>query len=270
MLGAIFGDMVGAPYEFNNIHTKEFPLVSRRTGFTDDTVMTVAVAAALLESKGKGEKETKESLIRWMKHYGQMYPDAGYGGRFFHWVLSDETRPYNSYGNGSAMRVSSAGWLYDTLEETEEKAGWTAEVTHNHPEGIKGAKATAAAIFLARTGTAKVDILKYITDTYGYDLSENTDSIRKWYYFNETCQKTVPQAIRVFYESKDYEDTLRLGVSLGGDSDTLACIAGGIAEAYYGMPEELKKKALELLTPELREPVFRFQETTKMKNGEDR
>ncbi len=247
MFGAIFGDMVGAPYEFNNIHTEDFPLISRKTEFTDDTVMTVAVADALMETLGGTDTEIRKALVRKMKRYGHAFPDAGYGGMFRKWLFTAMDTPYNSFGNGSAMRVSAAGWMYDTLAETEHAAMLSAAVTHDHPEGIKGAQAVAAAMFLARTGSTKEEIMKYVTDTYGYDLEETVDSIRTWYYFNETCQKTVPQALRVFYESNDYEQTIRKAVSIGGDSDTLACIAGGIAEAFWGMPEDLKQKCRERL-----------------------
>ena len=263
MLGAIFGDMVGAPYEFNNIHTEDFPLISKRTEFTDDSVMTVAVAKALIETKGKPDEEIKAALVREMKYYGRKFPHAGYGGFFRTWLRTENTEPYNSFGNGSAMRVSSAGWLYDSLEETEHAAELSAAVTHNHPEGIKGARAAAAAVFLARTGHSKEEIMQYVGETYGYDLSESVDSIRTWYFFNETCQQTVPQAIRVFYESSDYENAIRKAVSLGGDSDTLACITGGIAEAFYGMPEDLQKECRARLAPALLEVTDLFEKEKK-------
>ncbi len=259
MLGAMFGDMVGAPYEFHNIHTEDFPLISKKTEFTDDTVMTAAVAKALIESAGMPDEKIKGALIREMKAFGRKFPHAGYGGFFRQWLRSESEEPYNSFGNGSAMRVSSAGWLYDSLAETEHAAELSAAVTHDHPEGIKGAKAAAAAVFLARTGKTKEEIIQYVTKTYGYDLSEPLDSIRTWYFFNETCQQTVPQAIRAFYESSSYEDAVRKAVSIGGDSDTVACITGGIAEAFWGMPEELKDACRARLAPELLETVAMFE-----------
>ena len=267
MFGAILGDMIGAPYEFNNIHTEDFTLFTSRTEFTDDTVMTLAVADALMEAYGKDETEIKYQLVRKMQAYGKKWPHAGYGGMFAQWLREKYPEPYNSFGNGSAMRVSPAGWLYDTLEETLQKAQWTAEVTHNHPEGIKGAQAAAACIWMARNQYGKDEIMNYVTETFGYDLTETTDSIRKWYFFNETCQKTVPQAIRVFYESGSFEETIRKSVSLGGDSDTLACIAGSIAEAYYGVPDEMKQEALKRLDPRLITVLEKFEAFLSEKNG---
>lgn len=257
MLGAIIGDIVGSPYEWNNIKTTDFPLFSPRSEFTDDSVMTVAVAEGLLNG-GKDKPKTEAEIIAAMRRYGAWYPDAGYGGMFSQWLVSAEPRPYFSYGNGSAMRVSAAGWLFDTLEETEEFAEISARVTHDHPEGIKGAKATAAAIFLARHGAGKAEIREAVVTKYGYDLSRSLDEIRPDYFFNETCQRTVPEAITAFLESEGFEDSLRKGVSLGGDSDTLAAITGSIAEAFYGIPEEIEKQALERLDDRLRAVVERF------------
>lgn len=260
MLGAILGDIIGAPYEFdyNNIKTTDFPLFNELSEFTDDTVMSVAVANALIKTYGKDDETVKAELVSQMQTLGNLYPGAGYGGRFSGWLLSDNPQPYNSFGNGSAMRVSAAGWLYDTLEETLRAARLTAEVTHNHPEGIKGAKSTAAAIFLARNGKSKDEIKTYIVDNFGYDLDTTLDEIRPSYHMDETCQGSVPQAIRAFLEGGDYESTVRLAVSIGGDSDTIACIAGSIAEAYYGMPENLKAEALNRLSSGLREDVKKY------------
>ena len=261
MLGAILGDIIGAPYEFdfNNIKTVDFPLFNEFSEFTDDTVMSVAVANALVKTYGKDDETIKAELVRQMQALGRRYPGAGYGGRFWDWLfITDNPEPYNSFGNGSAMRVSSAGWLYDTLEETLHAAHLTAEVTHNHPEGIKGAESTAAAIFLARNGKSKDEIKDYIVKNFGYDLDTTLDEIRPSYHMNETCQGSVPQAIRAFLEGSDYESTVRLAVSIGGDSDTIACIAGGIAEAYYGMPENLKAEALNRLSPDLCADVSAF------------
>jgi len=257
VLGAIIGDIVGSPYEWNRIKTTDFPLFGPKSYFTDDSVMTVAVAEGLLNG-GKDKQKAEAEIIAAMRRYGAWYPDAGYGGMFSEWLTSAEPRPYNSYGNGSAMRVSAAGWLFDTLEETEEFAEISARVTHNHPEGIKGAKATAAAIFLARHGAGKAEIKEAVVTKYGYDLSRTLDEIRPGYFFNETCQKTVPEAITAFLESESFEDALRKAVSLGGDSDTLAAITGSIAEAFYGIPEEIKKQALERLDGRLRAVVERW------------
>jgi ADP-ribosylglycohydrolase len=231
MYGAIIGDIVGSKYEFNNIKTKEFPFISEGCEFTDDTVMTVAVARALLHSREE-KLPFKPNLIKEMQKLGRQYPYAGYGGMFSSWLHSDNPRPYNSFGNGSAMRVSPCGLIAVSLEEAISLARASAEVTHNHPEGIKGAEATAAAIFLAKSGRRKEEIGSYICDHY-YNLSQTLDEIRPTYRFNETCQNTVPQAIIAFLESTGYEDAIRNAVSLGGDSDTLAAITGGIAWSYY-------------------------------------
>lgn len=232
MKGAIIGDIVGSRYEFNNIKTKKFPLFSEVCSFTDDTVMTVAVARALMTG-GKEPVAFADALIGEMRELGRAYPLAGYGSRFSAWLDMEVPRPYYSYGNGSAMRVSPCGFFADALEEALALAEVSAIVTHNHPEGIKGAKATAAAIFLARKGADKETIGEYICEHY-YDLTESLDEIRPKYSFNESCQETVPQAIQAFLESTDFEDALRNAISLGGDSDTLAAITGGIAWAYYG------------------------------------
>lgn len=231
MYGAIIGDIVGSKYEFNNIKTKVFPFVSQGCEFTDDTVMTVAVANALLRSRADS-RPFKPLLILEMQSLGRKYPFAGYGGMFSSWLDEEDPKPYNSFGNGSAMRVSPCGLIAVTLDEAIALAKASAEITHNHPEGIKGAEATAAAVFLARTGASKEAIGKYIGDHY-YNLSQTLDEIRPTYWFNETCQNTVPQAIIAFLESESYEDAIRNAVSLGGDSDTLAAITGAIAWSYY-------------------------------------
>ena len=254
MLGAILGDMVGSPYEFdrNNYKHKDFPLLSENSHFTDDTVMTLAVALGLIAGQGDVQK-TFAGVQHEMRHWGSGYPHAGYGGMFRRWLRAEHPQPYGSFGNGSAMRVAAAGWMFDTLDKTLEMAKVTAEVTHNHPEGIKGAQATAAAIFLARTGHSKPEIKRYVEQTFGYDLSRTCDEIRPGYRHVETCQQTVPEAIIAFLESTGFEDALRNAVSLGGDSDTLACITGGIAEAFYGMPPELREETLKHLPEEMRE-----------------
>lgn len=253
MYGAILGDIVGSPYEFdcNNYKAKDFPLFSCRSDFTDDTVMALAVAKALLDTRGQNDAAIKAALVREMQRLGRAYPDRGYGVRFNHWLYTDAPQPYQSYGNGSAMRVSSAAWLAKDMAESLHLAQLTAEVTHDYPEGIKGAQAVAAAIFLARTGHDKAEIKAYVEREFGYDLSRSCDEIRPTYHHVESCQETVPQAIIAFLESTSFEDALRTAVSLGGDSDTLAAITGSIAEAFYGVPEDLKQKCRQRLTPEL-------------------
>lgn len=237
MIGAVIGDIVGSIYEWNNIKAKEFPFFQDKCFFTDDTVMTVAVAEGLMNG---GEKD---DFIDAMKKYGRMYPGAGYGGRFGSWLFSKNRESYYSWGNGSAMRTAAVGWYFDNLEETKRMAALAAGVTHDHPEGIKGAESTAAAIFLARTGHGKAEIKGYVEREFGYGLSRTLDEIRPGYRFNESCQDTVPQAIVAFLESTDFEDAIRNAISLGGDSDTLAAITGSIAETTYGVPQELKDKA---------------------------
>ncbi|MBE6015893.1 MAG: ADP-ribosylglycohydrolase family protein [Lachnospiraceae bacterium] len=261
MLGAILGDIVGSPFEFDRGRKiKDFgPLFSAESMYTDDTVMTIAVADALLDSGNAADVDTiKAEVIHSMKDWGRRYLNAGYGARFIHWLNSDDTAPYGSFGNGSAMRVSSAGWLYDSMERTREVARATAEVTHNHPEGIKGAESTAAAIYMARTGRTKADIKKYIIEEFGYDLSRTLDDIRPSYRHIESCQETVPEALTAFLEGNDFEDVVRCAVSLGGDCDTLTCIAASIAEAYYGIPEEYVEEVVERLPGEMCEVCKRF------------
>ena len=255
MIGAILGDIVGSIYEFDNIKTKDFELFGKNCMFTDDTVMTVAVAKALMGFDDINEdnvEEFKEHLITTMHEIGKKYPDCGYGGRFYFWIVDEKREPYNSFGNGSAMRVSPCGWVCDTLEETLALAGASADVTHNAREGIKGAQAVAAAIYMARTGHSKADIRSYIVDTFGYNLSRTCDQIRDVYVWGALCQDTVPEAITAFLESTDFEDAIRTAISLGGDSDTLAAITGSIAEAYYGVPEELKEAADDFLKRDMR------------------
>lgn len=255
MLGAILGDIVGSPYEFDqfNIKTKEFPLFSAKSKITDDSIMTLAVAEALMNGMGDREKTRKE-LVRSMQSLGRQYPDAGYGGRFIDWLYQTHPEPYYSYGNGAAMRVSPVAWLYHTLPEVLDYAAITAEVTHNHPEGIKGAQSTAAAIFLARTGASKQAIRDDIMSRFGYALDRSCDEIRPTYHHVESCQETVPEAITAFLEGESFEDVLRTAVSLGGDSDTLTAIAGSIAEAYYGIPESLQQEAIQRLDA----PLYRI------------
>ncbi|WP_455667159.1 ADP-ribosylglycohydrolase family protein [Phocaeicola sp.] len=253
MIGAIAGDIIGSAYEFNNVKTKDFPLFGDCSSYTDDSIMTVAVADWLLHG---GE------LAKVMQHYGNKYPDpmGGYGGRFAMWLHEVNPKPYNSWGNGAAMRVSPVGWYFDSLEETLRVAKETAIITHNHPEGIKGAQAVAGAIFLARNEKSKEYIKEFVEKSFGYDLNRNCDDIRLNYEFDESCQGTVPEAIIAFLESRDFEDAIRLAVSLGGDSDTLACITGGIAEAFYkyGMPCGIRDKVRILLDDDLWRIVEEF------------
>ena len=254
MYGAILGDMIGAPFEFDRGNkSKDFPLFCRRSHYTDDSVMTIAIAEALMNLKGDADDSAvHRAVTKAMRSWGRKYPNAGYGGRFRGWLFSDnEPKPYGSWGNGSAMRVSSVGWLYDTIEETRRYAKLTAEVTHNHPEGIKGAEATAGAIFLARNGACKKEIRDYIIQEFKYNLSRTCDEIRPGYHHVESCQETVPEAITAFLEGNSFEDVIRTAVSLGGDCDTLTSIAGAIAEAFYGVPEELKKECRKRLPEDM-------------------
>ena len=261
MYGAILGDIVGSPYEFdcNNYKAKDFPLFSQRSDFTDDTVMTLAAAKALLDTQGQDDAAIKAVLVHEMQRLGRTYPGHGYGVYFNNWLYEDDPQSYYSYGNGSAMRVSSAAWLANDMTEAMHLAQLTAVVTHDHPEGIKGAQATTAAIFLARTGHSKADIRVYVEHKFGYDLSRTCDDIRPTYRHVESCQETVPQAVIAFLESVDFEDALRTAVSLGGDSDTLAAITGSIAEAFYGVPESLKQECRKRLTPELAEILCEWE-----------
>ena len=260
MFGAILGDMIGSPYEFDmGNKSKEFPLFSKRSTYTDDTVMTIAVADVFLnDSLLMNEDVIHQSLIESMHKYGKLFPNAGYGGRFGMWLFLDGTEPYNSWGNGSAMRVSSVAWLFDDLGIVRLMARLSAEVTHNHPEGIKGAEATASAIFLARTGRSKAEIKRYIENEFGYDLSRTCDEIRPDYHHVESCQETVPEAITAFLEGESFEDVIRTAVSLGGDCDTLTCIAGSIAEGFYGVSEQLKQECLNRLPEELKTVLEQF------------
>lgn len=243
MIGAIAGDIIGSVYEFGRIKTKEFPLFGPESDFTDDTVLTVAIAQAILT-----DGDYRKAVL----DFGRRYPDAGYGGNFLIWLSEKDPKPYNSWGNGSAMRVSPVGFAFDTVDDVLREAARTAEFTHNHPEGIKGAQATALAVFLARTARDKELIRKEIADRFGYELTRTVDDIRPSYRFDESCQRTVPEAIIAFLESTSYEDAVRNAVSLGGDSDTLACITGGIAEAFCGpVSPTIRRHVQEILTPEL-------------------
>jgi O-acetyl-ADP-ribose deacetylase (regulator of RNase III)/ADP-ribosylglycohydrolase len=262
MYGAILGDMVGAPYEFDRgDKTKNFEFWNSKVGFTDDSVMSIAVADALMRAGREGtEHEIKDEVVKAMQKWGRKYPYAGYGGKFAVWLREYNPKPYGSYGNGSAMRVSAVGWLYDSLERTREVVRWTAEVTHNHPEGVKGAEATASAIYMARNGASKEEIKNHITENYGYDLTRTCDEIRPTYHHVESCQGTVPEAMTAFLEGNDFEDVIRTAVSLGGDCDTLTCIAGGIAEAFYGVPLAMEAEVKSRLTEEMLRILEEFDE----------
>lgn len=257
MLGAIIGDIVGSRFEWNNNRSKQFDFLTYKCSVTDDSIMSLAIAKALLESKAV-YSDLSENAVKYMQGIGRHYPNCGYGGRFRDWVHSDNPKPYGSYGNGSAMRVSACGFVANSLEEVKQLSKAVTEVTHNHPEGLKGAEATAVAIFLARSGKNILEIRDYITKNY-YPLNFTLDGIRDSYEFNESCQDTVPQALEAFFESKDFEDAIRNAISIGGDSDTLAAITGGIAEAYYGIPTEIRKHALTFLDERLLKILIAFE-----------
>ena len=268
MYGAILGDMIGAPYEFlkeGNGKTKDFPLFIKTSMFTDDSVMTVAIADALLGLDEVTEDSVKKAVIESMQRWGQKYPEAGYGANFYGWIFRPDPEPYGSWGNGSAMRVSPVGWLYDSIEKTREVAKWTAEVSHDHPEGVKGAESVAAAMFLARTGATKDEIKEYVVGIFGYDLSRTCDEIRPTYHHVESCQETVPEALTAFLEGADFEDVIRTAVSLGGDCDTLTCIAGGIAEAFYDIPAEFISECRKRLPDEFLEILDAFEKVKKVR-----
>ena len=250
MLGAIAGDIIGSVYESHCLKTTEFDLFTAYSTFTDDTVLTVAVADCILHGK---------DYATTFKKYTKKYPYAGFGGMFLRWVYSDSLEPYNSFGNGSAMRVSPVGFAFDTIDEVLVEAKRSAEVTHNHPEGIKGAQAVASAIFLARMKESKSNIRDFIENNFGYNLRYTLDEIRPYYHFNETCQGSVPQAIIAFLESDGYEDAVRKAISIGGDSDTLGCMTGGIAQAYYQkIPANIINEVKKRLDSELLKVVEEF------------
>lgn len=257
LYGTIFGDIAGSTCEYKPVDKSyKFETVSERSHFTDDTVMTLAVASWAM--KGVNDLNI---LIKEMQYFGQRYPQAGYGGTFRMWLIDADPKPYNSWGNGSAMRVSPIGWLFKNLHVTEEKAKWSAWVTHNHPEGIKGAQATAAAICMARHGKTKEEIKEYIENTYDYNLSRTIQEIKdSGYKFDVSCQGSVPEAIIAFLESTDFEDCIRKAIYLGGDADTQAAIAGSIAEAFYGFPEHLKSIVEEKLDSYLLSVLNKFNE----------
>ncbi|MFW6119359.1 MAG: ADP-ribosylglycohydrolase family protein [Petrotogales bacterium] len=256
MLGAIAGDVIGSVYEGAHFKTTDFPLFRKTSTFTDDTVLTIAIAEAIMTDDYYGRK---------LKKYSRKYPNRGYGGMFSKWAMNKHSKPYNSWGNGSAMRVSPVGFAFNSIEKVLKEAKRSAEVTHNHPEGIKGAQATAATIFLAKNNKTKDEIVDFIEGKFNYDLSENIDSVRKWYRFDVSCQGTVPYAITAFLESKNFEDAIRKAISLGGDSDTLTCITGSIAQAYYkNIPDRIKKEVIKRLPEEFKTIISNFYEMYNM------
>ena len=251
MIGAIAGDIVGSAYEFGRTKRKDFPLFGPDSEFTDDSVLTAAVAQAIL-SDGDYRRTVLE--------FGRRYPGRGYGGGFQGWLDSSDPKPYDSWGNGSAMRVSPVGFAFDTVEDVLREAKRSAEFTHNHPEGVKGAQAAALAVYLARTAKDKDVLRTEIAGRFGYDLARTVDGIRPGFGHDESCQRTVPESVVCFLESTSYEDAVRNAVSLGGDADTLACITGGIAEAFYGpVPAGIRAKAKKILAPELWTVVEAFR-----------
>lgn len=251
MIGAIAGDIIGSVYEHAPIKSKAFPLFHPRARFTDDTVLATAVAHAILD---------RVDYAAALRDLGRRYPNAGYGGNFIQWLLADDAAPYGSWGNGSAMRVAPVGFYFDTADRVLEEAAATAAVTHDHPEGIKGAQATALAIFLARRKAGKAEIRDEIARRFGYDLDRRVEDIRPGYSFDVSCQGTVPEAVIAFLDSTDWEDAVRNAVSLGGDSDTLACISGGIAEAWYGgVPDAVRQRVIVLLPDDLTGILERFR-----------
>lgn len=257
ILGAIAGDIIGSIYEFNPTKNYTFPLLDKKMEITDDSIMTIAVADWILNDS----ELSHNGLIQKMRHWGRKYryPKGSYGGMFSAWLDNDNMGPYNSWGNGSAMRVAAVGFAFDTIEKTLQYARISAEVTHNHPEGIKGAQAAAAAIFLARNGKTKKEIREYISSTFDYNINRSCDEIRPSYHFESSCQKTVPQSIIAFLDSNDFEDAIRLAVSLGGDADTMGAITGAIAAAYYDIPDHIYDFTMERIPHDLKEIVLEFE-----------
>ena len=256
ILGAIVGDVIGSVYEWNNVKSLDFPLFKPETTFTDDSVLTIATMMAILH---------KENYTKTYQEFGRNYPNRGYGDRFIWWLMESNPKPYESFGNGSAMRVSPIGWFFDTIEDVLEQAKKSAEVSHNHPEGIKGAQAVAVAVYFARMGKSKNEIKEYISRNFSYDLGRTIDEIRPIYKFDVSCQGSVPEAIIAFLESTDFENAIRLAISIGGDSDTIACITGAIAEAYYKeIPNDIIEKVLELLPEDLLFNLNEFSNNIKI------
>ena len=261
MIGAIVGDIVGSRFEWNNYRAKDFELFTSDCFATDDSIMTLAIGKALMDSRPDWS-DLGDQAIRCMQEVGRPYPHCGYGGRFWDWMYSSNPKPYNSFGNGAAMRVSACGFAANSLEEAKRLSKAVTEVTHNHPEGLRGAEATTVAIYMARTGSTK-DEIRAVIDREYYPMNFTLDAIRDTYRFNETCQNTVPQALMAFFESTGFEEAIRNAISVGGDSDTLAAITGGVAEAYYGVPEEIRAKAIGYLDGRLREILDQYERDNK-------
>lgn len=261
MLGSIIGDIAGSRFEFDRGGwSKDFKLFTGESEFTDDTVMTVAVAEALMNAGKDGSLEDiRRECIKSMRKWGHLYPDAGYGARFICWLYDINPKPYGSFGNGSAMRVSPVGLFYDSLERTREVARATAEVSHNHPEGIKGAECTASVMYMGRKGYSKEEIKEYVVNEFGYDLNSTVDELRKHHHHDETCMDSLPKALISFFEGENFEDVIRNAVSLGGDTDTLAAIAGAMAEGYYGVDKNISIEAESYLTKEISETITKFE-----------
>ncbi|MBQ5345664.1 MAG: ADP-ribosylglycohydrolase family protein [Acidaminococcaceae bacterium] len=257
MLGAIIGDIAGSRFEWNNQKTKDFELFTGRCRPTDDSIMTIAIAKAILESEGDLAK-LEQNTVKYMQQFGRRYPDAGYGERFYDWIFTKDPQPYNSFGNGAAMRVSPCGFAAGTLQEAKALAKAVTKVTHNHPKGVKAAEAVAVAIFLARNGKKLAEIREHIEQHY-YKIDFTLDEIRPSYRFDVTCQGSVPQAFEALFESTGFEDAIRNAISIGGDSDTIAAITGGMAEAYYGIPSTIRDKALLFLDDDLSKIVHSFE-----------
>ncbi len=258
MLGAIIGDIVGSRFEWNNYRAKDFTFFHEDCSVTDDSIMTLAVAKAILEA-GNDPEQLAPEAVRQMRSIGRHYPRCGFGGHFFHWIFGPEPEPYNSFGNGAAMRVSPAAWAAETLDEVLAVSDAVTAISHNHPEGMKGARATTAAVFLARKGASQEEIRQHIEEFY-YPLDFTIDEIRPTYKFNESCQETVPQAIQAFLEASDFEDAIRIAISVGGDSDTLAAITGAIAEAAFGIPAAIRAGALPYLDERLAAILAEWEE----------
>ena len=254
IIGAIAGDIIGSTHEFHPIKTKEFSLFNKRSTFTDDTIMTLAVAQWLLN-----DKDSKEELVKQLQYFGNKYPHGGYGRMFKNWLQTENPKPYGSWGNGSAMRVSPVAWVGESLEEVQKLAKLSSIVTHDHPEGVKGALATADAIYLARLGSSKEEIKTHVEIRYGYDLDRTVDEIRPNYKFDVSCQGCVGESNICFLEAEDYEDTIRNCISLGGDADTMAAIAGGIASAYWEVPRNIHYKAIHRLDYDLLNVLIEFE-----------
>ena len=261
LLGAIVGDIVGSRFEFDNHRSKDFDMFHRDCSPTDDSIMTMAVCVALMDCK-PDYSNLEQKAVEWMQEFGKVYPHAGYGGRFRRWIVAADPKPYNSWGNGSAMRVSPVAYVAKSMDEVKELSRLVTQVTHNHPEGIKGAEATAVATYMALHGASKQEIHELITANY-YALDFTLDAIRSTYRFNESCQHTVPQALEAFFEAEDFESTLRNGISIGGDSDTIGAIAGAVAGAYYGIPQEIADQAWRYLDKTQKAVLRKFMEHIK-------